>query len=191
MSTSRELLFLVITVALLVLLGLDRFFLTPMVEKTTELKQEREQLEAEVLSNLNKLNKRKKLARTWSNWIKTSLQTDPSQAESKVLNAVDYWSREARIDLASIEPERPNQKGTLREIRFQASASGSFGSLIRFLYFLETADFPLRTQRVELKPVKTKDSERLTMNLQFSTIYLASESEPQPGTPPRPERRKS
>jgi hypothetical protein len=175
MSSKRERVFLVVTVTVLGLFGLDSFVLTPLGRATSRLRAERETLEGDLLSSQNKLHKRKTLSRTWSVWIGSTLRKDPSEAERQILNAVRSWSRDAGITPASIQPERPTQRGDLREIRFQTSASGPFAALVRFLCYMEASEIPVRIQRLELRPAKGTSTEQLTLDLRFSTLYVAAE----------------
>lgn len=178
MATRRERIIVVLTGIVILIFVVDRFVLTPLTVATAELRRQEESLQAELLANHNKLRKRRQLARDWRMWERDGLREDPSAAESQILDAVRSWARDAGIRMASIQPERPSQKGELREIRFQASASGRWGSLVRFLYLLETAKVPVHTQRLELRPVKANDPENLALNLRFSTLYrVAPEGE--------------
>lgn len=175
MSSKRERIILTVTVIVLALFVLDSFVMTPLGRATARLQGERESLEGELLSHQNKLRKRKTLSRTWNVWVGSTLLKDPSGAEKQILNAIRSWSRDAGINLASIQPERPTQRGYLREIRFQTSASGPFASLVRFLCYMEAAEIPVRMQRLELRPSKGASTEQLTLDLRFSTLYLAGD----------------
>ena len=175
MSSKRERIFLVVTVMVLGLFALDSFLLTPLGRATARLRAERETLEGDLLSSQNKLHKRMMLSRSWNVWIGSTLRKDPSEAERQILNAVRSWSRDAGINPASIQPERPTQRGDLREIRFQTSASGPFVSLVRFLCYMEGSEIPVRIQRLELRPSKGISTDQLSMELRFSTLYLAGD----------------
>ena len=175
MSSKRERIFLVGTVLVLGLFALDSFVLTPLGRATARLRAERETLEGDLLSSQNKLHKRKALSRNWSVWTGSTLLKDPSAAEKQILNAVRSWSRDAGINPASIQPERPTQRGNVREVRFQTSASGPFASLVRFLCYMEASEIPVRIQRVQLSPSKGTSADQLSMELRFSTLYLAGD----------------
>ncbi len=175
MASQRERFLVAITALVLGAFALDSFILTPLVRAASELRQEQEALEAQLLANQNTMRKRKKSARQWSTWVRSGLKRDPSDAEAQILNAVHTWSGEAGIMLISFQPERPAQKGELREIRFHATANGSYDSLIRFLYSVEQSGIPVRVQRLELRPVKGDDRHRMVMDLRFSTLYVTTD----------------
>ena len=193
-SSRRERIILTVTLILVGLYALDSWVLTPLMARNAELGRQLERLEADLLANQNKIRKRRALARKWSDWVKSSLKQEASETESQILNAVRSWAHDAGIKLVSIQPERPSQKGELREIRFQASANGSYASLVRFLYLLESTDVPVRTQNVELRPVRgaDSDSDRLVLSLRFSTLYRVPERrEAQPRSARRSAARRS
>ena len=176
MSTKRERIILAITAPVLIVFALDSWILTPLMEKTAHLRAQEEKLQTKLRSNQTTLQKRRSLAGHWSGWVRGGLKQNPSEAESQILNAVRAWARDTGVNLVSIQPERPSQKGELREIRFQASVNGAYGSLVRFLYLLETADdIPVRAQRLDLHPVRGGNAERLVLDLRFSTLYLVPE----------------
>ena len=174
MSSVRERTFLLVTAGLLLVLGLDSLVLTPLGNATSRLREEREKLEGDLLSSQSKLQKRRSLSQRWNRWLGSTLRKDPSEAERQILNAVRQWAKDAGVNLASIQPERPSQKGEVREIRFGASSTGPFGSLVRFLCSLETADIPVRIQRLELRPAKGA-ADQLALDLRFSTLYVVPE----------------
>jgi Tfp pilus assembly protein PilO len=171
-SSRRERIVLVVAVIVIGAYGLDALVLSPIVDKTTELRRQQEHMEARLLANLNTLRKRQGLARAWRSWLAGGLSRDPSEAESRVLGAVRSWVRDAGITLVSIQPDRPYQKGEVREIRFQASAVGAYESLIRFVYLVETAELPVRIQRFEVRPLKGTRSDQMVLELRFSTVYV-------------------
>jgi len=176
-ASKRERLLLLTALGVIGLYLIDTFVLTPLGDAQAELRSEQETLEAKLLANLKKLKLRRELAPRWRSWAGTTLLGDPSKAENQVLSAVRSWSHETGVEITSLQPGRPAQRGKLREIRFLASTTGSYEGLIRFLYRFRTATIPVRIHRLDLRSQRGRSSERLVLDFHFSTLYRAREPE--------------
>ena len=84
------------------------------------------------------------------------------------------WAQEAGLTLWSMKPERLDQEDDLREIMFQAAATGPMSAVSRFLWRIETTSIPLRVKEVQLSS-RREGTDALSLQLRVSTLYLSAE----------------
>jgi len=173
-ATKREKLLCLTAAIVLGVYLLDTFVFKPLGNAQAELRRQQESLESEYLAGLATLRLQRALWSRWKSWIKSTLLSDPSQAESQLLNAVRSWARESGVEITFLQPERPNQKGEVREIAFRASTTGPYVGLMKLLYRFQCAKEPVRIQSLDIRATRRGPSERIVMDLRFSTIYRAS-----------------
>ena len=104
-----------------------------------------------------------------------SLKRDPGEAESQILHALRDWSEQTDLNLSSIRPERSTERTDVPEITFHISGSGSMNSISRFVWCLETAEIPIKVKVLSLGSRK-EGIDDLSLQLRFSTLYLATEA---------------
>src|SRR5437016_657117 len=115
----------------------------------------------------------KELKEKWAARRKDGLAEDPKDAERQVLGALKDWAGETGVVIASVRPDYVESKKEIREIMVSASASGSNEAMIKFLFKLQTAKFPVRV--TEFKLGARADSDELALQLKISTLYLVPE----------------
>ena len=111
-----------------------------------------------------------RLKAKWADRRTDGLAGDPKDAERQVLGALKDWAGETGVVIASVKPEYIDSKKELREINVQVSASGQNESMIKFLFKLQTARFPVRVTEMQIG--SRNDSEDLALQLRISTLYL-------------------
>ena len=117
--------------------------------------------------------KETQLKAKWADRRTDGLAGDPEDAARQVLGALKDWAGETGVVIASVKPEYVESKKELREITVQVSASGQNEAMIKFLYKLQIARFPVRVTEMQLG--SRNDSEDLALQLRISTLYLVPE----------------
>lgn len=174
MLSRREKLILIVTVAALSIFVLDRYVWTPLSQERDRLAAEKLRLSEELQNGTRMIRARRDLMPRWKHMASEAIADDPAAAETRLLHAVRGWSREAKLNLTSVQPERPPEKGELRQVVVSANGSGSMAAIAQFLYLLESSQEPVKVQRLRIA-----SSEReLTLELRISTLYRAPVEQP-------------
>lgn len=154
---------------------LDRFALTPLLDRKAEVAAKRMALISDLERANSLFQRRKRLVPKWNGMLDGGLGGDPADTESKVLHALRDWSQEAGLKLSSVKPDRPVGTGLMREITFQAAATGRMNAVVRFLWRLETASLPIRVKELQLGARK-EGTDDLSLQLRMSALYAAEET---------------
>jgi len=178
--SKRERYIVAVTIIAVSMLVLDRYALTPLLERRARIEAEKQDLVRQMESAKNQFARRRQIEQKWQDMLAAGLKRDASEAESQVLHAVRNWSQESGLTLSSVKPERVAREGDLREVTFQAAGTGSMRSVAQFLWRLETASLPLKVKEMQLGSRK-EGSDDLSLQLRISALYLPTEQEPSRG----------
>jgi len=173
--TKRERLIMVLTLAAVSILVLDRYVLIPLLDGRSSLQARKARLQGDMERANSLLVRRQKVDQRWRQMLTGSLKPDPGEAESQILHALRDWSEETGLNLTALRPERSTEKTNLREITFHISGSGSMSSISRFMWYLETAEIPIKVKVLRLGSRK-EGIDDLSLQLRFSTLYLDTET---------------
>lgn len=168
--SKRERFGLIAAVAVVAILGLDRWALTPLLAARTKANHDRDALNADVRTaqDLQKLGV--EMNSRWNDMVKSGLKPDPTGAESQIMHAVRDWSEEAGVSLTLLKPDRQTEKTRLPEITFQASGTGNLKALARLLWRVQTASIPIKATEVQVTSRK-EGTDDLTFQVRLSTVY--------------------
>jgi hypothetical protein len=156
------------------LLALDYLVLTPFLNQRSALEDMQASDARERIEAANVRRQERALKAQWADRRSQGLASDSREAERQLLKAIKDWASESDLTLASVKPEYIESKKELREMQVQASGSGSHVSVVKFLYKLQTAHFPVRVTEVQV--TSRTDSGDLALQLRISTLYLVDEA---------------
>ncbi len=125
---------------------------------------------------LSLLDRKSRDTREWRTIANGRVPSDPSTAESQLLNRVSAAGDRAglKLDLQARAAERENG---FDRIQRTVSTTGNMSKLGEFLYALQTSDIPLRI--VDLHIGSRKDgTDDLSLTMSIATLVLAP---PKPG----------
>jgi DNA-directed RNA polymerase subunit F len=149
---------------------LDHWILTPVLELREEQMLEQQAL----VEDLDRARDMLVQSRNASHHLKQmrliGLGSDASHIESQLLNALQGWSKEARLRLASLRPDRTTAVQGLNELGFQATAEGTMRALTEFMLKIETAPMPLRVRELQIAS-RSEGKDDLTIQIRISTIW--------------------
>ena len=174
--SKREQLIAILTTAILVLLVLDRYALTPFFRMREETRSEKEQLQAELAKGKSLLGRRERLRQTWRELVAGGLQRDASETESRVLHEVRKWSGQYGLTLSSIKPDHVGGGDNLHVITFLVTGTGSMSTVGQFLYAVETTSLPLRVKTIQLGS-RREGVDEMSLQVGLSAIHLSAETE--------------
>jgi len=170
-KNRQQLLMIVAGVAFALWLG-DSLVFTPLVKlwrsratRVVELRKRVHDGEALVRRELA-------IRSRWSQMQSNTLPDNASLAEQQVLAAFDKWSQDARVSVNSITPQWKRDSDDYTTLECRVDASGSVGTLGRFLYNIEKDPMALRVESVEIT-ARDKDGQQLSLGLQLSGLVLS------------------
>jgi hypothetical protein len=168
--TQREKLIIAATIAVLCLLVLDVYVLTPVLDKRAAVEAERKQLLAKFSRAKVLLNRGRLLGRKGRDMFSDGMARDPGAAESGLLRSLRDWSADVGVSLSSLRPERSAQETKLPEVIVHAAGRGSMASVSRLLWRIETARIPVRVKMLQLGS-RRDGADDLSLHLKVSTLY--------------------
>jgi hypothetical protein len=130
------------------------------------------------------LKREKSVRAKWSNMMRTTLPSDASAAEIKILKSVDSWAQQSRVNLSSIKPQwkqNPKDRQNNKEystLECRVDANGDMATLSRFLYNLEQDPLPLRIEDLQLT-ARDNLGQELTLSVRFTGLALVEQNKEQ------------
>jgi hypothetical protein len=171
--SRREKIILVLAIFAIGLLISDKYILSPLMAKRSEVKDRRDTLAAEVEQGLVVMKRRKLLSKQWQHMTESGLSNDPAITEGIVLRYLEDISYKNYLSLASMQPERVEREtdGSVREIEFLVSGKGSMKSVTMFLWDVENAIIPLKIKTMQLGATDESGAQ-MTIQMRISSIYV-------------------
>ena len=173
--SKRERMIVLATILVVGALIVDRLIRAPIANHLGELRDQRQQMLAQVAKDKNLLAEKEQRERKNKKLQTEDFRSD-AEAESRVAEALNKWSRDARLELASIKPDRVAGDKGLKEIVFVVAGKGSLDSVAWFLYQVETSELPLKVKYMQLGST-SESGDNMSMELRLSTLYVAAADE--------------
>jgi hypothetical protein len=173
--SRREKYIVVVAAAATVILSLDYFALSPLLEGRSLASSQKEKLQSQLTRAEETLVLGQKLSSRWQEMIRSGIKADPAEAESQVLHAIRDRAEESKVNLSLLKPDRLTEKTQLPEIAFEASGNGTMESVARLIWQVENAGIPLRISKLQLAARK-EGADDLSFQLRLSTVYLPAQA---------------
>ena len=110
----------------------------------------------------------------WARLQKMSLPGDASAAESKVLSAVERWTKSSGIGFSAIKPQWKQNGDDYKTLECRVDATGNIESLTRFLDELERDPLAVRVEDLELS-ARDEYGQQISLGVRFSALVLTGE----------------
>ena len=169
-KNRQQLLMVLAGTAFALLLG-DSLIFSPLVKLWKARSERIVELRKRVTDGDALLRRDESIQARWSQMQANTLTNNPSLAEEKLLAAFDKWSQDARISVNSITPQWKRDNEDYETLECRVDASGSVGTLGRFLFNLEKDPMALKIESVEIN-ARDKDGQQLSLGLQISGLVL-------------------
>lgn len=166
---KREKIMVLIIVGLGVLFAADRFVVTPISEAFANVRAETERLEGKLTEAKAMIRNQDKIERRWSGYRFAGLKEAADAARIRVQANMTDWSQDSRFKLNNLSTGRVVEGEDYNRMAFSLSGVGSLQSIQRFLWAIDTADFPLRINDCSIVS-RGDDSDELTLSMNISTI---------------------
>ena len=156
--------------AVIVLYGLDRYAVSPLLEQRHDVAIQSISLSGELQQADLLLTNHPVRQAQWRTMSGQGLRNDAQQAESDLLAALGEWSGRSGLALPSIQPQRSIQDGELHQLVFQVTGNGLMQAVTRFLFELESSDMPVRVVTLTIS-ARSEGDDELSVQIRISTIY--------------------
>lgn len=178
--SKREKGLMIAVLAVLGVLAVDRYALTPLLEGQDLLNARRAQILADIKHVKDLMDERRQLTPEWKRMLSAGLKGDAADAESQLLHALRDWARESGLSLTSLKPERPDSKEQLKQIQVQAAGNATMDGVAKFLWKVHSASFPLKVTELNLgsRNDSTSNHNELALQIKLSTLYGATGETP-------------
>lgn len=168
---TREKILITAALAVLGLLVLDWYALSPLLDGRAVARADRKLRQAEMDGARNVLQQREDQESQWSTMQTGGLKQGRAEAEGQILRSLRDWAAETGVNISSLRPEYPVQQSDLSEIIVHAAGTGSMQSARGLLWRIETARIPVRVKMLQLGSRKD-GTDDLSVHLRLSTLYL-------------------
>jgi type II secretory pathway component PulM len=133
---------------------------------------------AEQQAALDLIDRQTRLQRVWRQMTDSGgLRTDVGAASYQVQTALRNWVKESGMELSSLSEQRRTNDKQFVQVGVRCSGTGTFASINRLLWHIETADFPVRVNDIEIKPRKDEGVDNLSFTMTVSTLALDPEKD--------------
>jgi hypothetical protein len=158
---------------LVVLYLLNSVIFTPLTDAWEGNSAEITRLQNEVADGHSLIFRGPRLQQIWSQMRSASLPHDQAQSEHDAIQDFENWSRTSGVELGSVKPLwRHGDSDEFSLLECRLDATGSLGSLARFIYEMEKAPLALRVESIELTS-RDDTGDRLTLSLVVTGLRLA------------------
>ena len=168
---NRQQMLIIVAGAAIGLLMADSLILSPLIASWKARSTKITALRKQVGDGEKLLKRADALTSRWSNMQTNALPNNNSEAEQKVLGSFDKWSQDARISVNSITPQWKRDSEDYTTLECRVDASGSVGTLAKFLFNVERDAMALKIESVEITS-RDKDGQNLSLGLQISGLML-------------------
>lgn len=175
-DVPREKLLIMVTVAAVGLLFLDRMMVTPLTTSWRARSAKIAQLDKDVAQGRALLERERSIRERWKEMQTRSLPHNRPQAETEILNRVDRWSRSARFTLNSIVPAWREKEEDHARLECRVEGSGDMGAVMKWIHELDGETLALRVESLEIVS-RDKNGSQLGLDIRFSGLELPEDKQ--------------
>jgi hypothetical protein len=168
---NRQQILAVAAIALISLFVLDRVILRPLTAGWKARSERIVKLEKQIIEGQATLKRANLIRARWDQMQTNTLAAD--NAERRLLEAFQRWSRDSNISISSIQPQWKRGDDDFMTLECHANAAGPVTAMAKFLYNIETDPMALRLESVEIQS-RDETGQTLALTLQVSGLVLGS-----------------
>jgi len=183
--SKRERILAIVSIMVVGLLVLSKFLIDPIAGRLKQLETRKQQLLLELNEAQNLFQRRRLLEKKWKTVLSDGLRNEV-EAESRIARALDEWSRQARLTLSSVKPERVASDKEFKEMTFAVAGTGTLDAVAQFIWQIETAGLPIKVKDIQLGSTN-ESGQSMSLQLRLSALCLGTEREPSEEKQPQEE----
>jgi hypothetical protein len=184
--SKREKIIGLVTAGVIGLLAADRFVISPLLERKSDLDAQLVAAEADRDHAAQLFAGDAHMRRRWKEMRDAGLGTNVTDAQSQAARLLNEWAREAGLSVSTLQPDPVERGGKLKDftpVPLRMIATGSMRSVSKFLWSLQTSKIPMRVISSDIGSHGGKDGvDDLALTLTVSTLVL-NPPPPPPGAP--------
>ena len=150
-NEKRQQLLVIVAAAAVVLLAGDSFVATPLLKAWKTRSTHAEELTKQIARGKSLVSRQQSVHDDWDNMRTNSLPSEKSSAESLVVKAVNTWSKESGVSLASIKGTWKKDEDAYDTYDCHVDATGTLPNVTKFLYDIESSPLALKVDSVEIR----------------------------------------
>jgi hypothetical protein len=160
-------------VALVVgLFVLDRFVITPLQARLTQLRADADTVEQEINEAKVLIDNRELIEARWDGRVGAGLGLDPASARLRVQGQLSEFAESSGLTLTNLSAGGDLKSDPYTEVRFSLTGTGELRSVTRFLKRVQEASIPLAVQTCDISR-RDDSGARLTLRLTVSTLVYS------------------
>jgi Tfp pilus assembly protein PilO len=174
--SKRERYIVIVTVAVVAILGLDQFFVSPLLAKKSDLDGRIDSAEKEVAKQSTDVDLAKRARHKWAQAAGNTVKRDAPEVESQVNNSVRQWGQDSRMNVTSFRQDRIEKEKGFTKITYLVTGAGSMDQIGRFLHRIQTSKIPIRIVDLQIT-TKKEGGDDLILTVKVASIFEQPEPE--------------
>lgn len=171
---NRQQLLGIAAIVIVGLFALDRVVIGPLTKSWKARSQRIATLQKQISDGNATLKRAALIQGRWDQMQTNTLAS--TNAERRLLEAFQRWSRASDISISSIQPQWKRGDDNHMTFECAANAAGSVSAVAQFLYNVEKDPMALRIEAVEIQ-ARDEAGQNLAVNVQVSGLVLGNFAE--------------
>jgi len=172
---NRERLLLIVTGCCLALLILNWLVLTPLTASWHHRSERIASLRKSLADGALLLRRQDSIRARWARMSANALSSTPTVAERQLFDAFDRWVRQSQVTEGFFLPQLKPTEDNYSTMQCHAEVTGSYSTVIRFLFELEKDPIGLQLQDVDLT-ARDDTGQQISLGLELSGLLLPAPS---------------
>jgi hypothetical protein len=170
-TDNRQKLLIVLTGIVLAFFVGDKLVYAPLVKFWKAREVELSKLRTQVKDGTALIKREDVVRGRWDEMRGNTLPNNQSQAQERVLKALQDWAQESNVSLNGTNPQWKNDSDEYRTLICRVDATGSVWQLSRFIYHIEKGPMGLKLESVDISS-RDNTGQQLALGLQISGLVL-------------------
>jgi hypothetical protein len=170
-TKNREKMLLIVTGGCLVLLLLNWLVISPLTASWHRRSDRIAELRKSIADGDLLRRRGDTIRERWERMSTNALSSTPTVAERQLFDAFDRWVRESRVTEGSFKPQLKQTDDNYAVEECHAEVTGTYDTIIRFLYDLEKDPIGVQLQGVELTS-RDDNGRQISLGLELNGLLL-------------------
>jgi len=168
-TKNREKLLLIGTGVMLALFLLQWLVISPLIASWHRRSDHITELRKSLADGAMLIRRADTIRDRWDRMNTNALSSTPTVAERQLFDAFDRWVRESKVTEGSFKPQLKQTDDNYSVMECHAEVTGTFDTIIRFLYDLEKDPTGVQLQDVELTS-RDDNGRQISLGLELSGL---------------------
>jgi hypothetical protein len=170
-TKNREKLLLIATAGCLILLLVNWLVVSPLIASWHHRSDHIVELRKSLADGALLIRRGDTIREHWDRMSTNALSSTPTVAERQLFDAFDRWVRESKVTEGSFKPLLKQTDDNYSVMECHAEVTGTYDTIIRFLYDLEKDPMGLQLQDVEMTS-RDDSGRQISLGIELSGLLL-------------------